>query len=226
MPLAAPLRARSQFRPARQVRRLALTGLLAALVVAVVPGTAGAATPYGTNLVKNPGAENGLTNWDGFNDPSTRKYGSGGLGYPSKQQRDRIGGGKRMFTAGAFVPAFSACGELEQTIRLNGINGAIDSGKVKVRLKGWMATSGAADLTANVLLLFRDGQNHSNGLSVKQIGGSATTTNEVYRSIDKSRKLPKGARILRIKLFVSGSAMEGGACEVAWDKLSVVITRV
>jgi hypothetical protein len=222
MPLNAPSRALA--RPARQARRLALTGLLAALVVALVPGTAGAATPYGTNLVKNPGAENGLTKWSGFNDPSTRKYGAGGLGYPSKQQRDRIGGGTRMFTAGAFVPAFSACGELEQTIRLNGISGSIDSGKVKVRLKGWMATSGAADLTANVLLLFRDGQNHS--VSVNGIGGSATTTNEVYRSIDKSRKLPKGTRILRLKLFVSGSAMENGACEVAWDKLSVVITRV
>lgn len=224
MPLAVPLRARARFRPARQVRRLALTGLLAALVVAVLPGTAGAATPYGTNLVKNPGAENGLTNWDGFNDPSTRKYGSGGLGYPSKQQRDRIGGGKRMFTAGAFVPAFSACGELEQVIRLKDIGGAIDSGKVKVRLKGWMATSGAADLTANVLLLFRDGQNHN--VSFNGIGGSATTTNEVYRSIDKSRKLPNGTRILRLKLFVSGAGMENGACEVAWDKLSVVISRV
>lgn len=221
MSLAAPVRAHARVRPAR---RLALTGLLAALVVGLLPGTAAAATPYGTNLVKNPGAENGLASWSGFNDPATRAYGSGGLGYPSKQQRNRIGGGSFMFTAGDFVPAFSACGELEQTIRLKGIAGAIDGGRVKVRLKGWMSTSGAADLTANVLLLFRDGENHS--VAVNGISGSATTTNEVYRSVDKSRKLPKGTRILRLKLFASGSGAEGGACEVAWDKLSVVISRV
>lgn len=221
MSLAAPVRAHA---PARPARRLALTGLLAAMVVALLPSTAAAATPYGTNLVKNPGAENGLTSWSGFNDPATRTYGAGGQGYPSTQQRNRISGGSRMFTAGQFVPAFGACGELEQTIRLKGIGGAIDAGNVKVRLKGWMATSGAADLTANVLLLFRDAENHS--VAVNGISASATTTNEVYRSVDKGRKLPTGTRILRLKLFASGSGVDGGACEVAWDKLSVVISRV
>lgn len=189
-----------------------------------MPGTASAATPYGTNLVKNPGAENGLANWDQFADPKTRPYGKGGLGYPSTAERNRIGGGTRMFTAGAYQDAFGGCGDLQQTIRLKDIGGSVDAGRVKVRLKGWMATSGAADLTAHIDLYFRDKDNHP--VAVNGITRSATTTNEIYRKVDASRTLPKKTRILRVHLWASGDGVDSGhACEVAWDKISVVLTR-
>src|SRR5688572_434949 len=179
-----PTPATPSVRRASSARRVAFTGLLAAGLLALAPGGASAATPYGTNLVKNPGAENGLQNWSQFNDPKTRAYGPGGNGYPSTSERNRIGGGSRMFTAGSYNPGLGQCGELEQVFNLQGIGGAIDQGRVKAKLVGYAATSGAADLTVHIDLFFRDADNHS--VASNGIQRSFTTTNEVYRKVDTS----------------------------------------
>ena len=104
------------------------------------------------------------------------------------------------------------------------LGGAIDQGKVKVRFKGFAATSGAADLTVHLDLYFRDSENHS--VASNGIERSFTTTNEIYRKVDVTRTLSKRTRKLNVHLWVSGDGVDSGhACEAAWDKLSVKLIR-
>lgn len=225
MPLA-PVRSHAANRPTRQARRLALTGLLAAAVLALAPAGASAATPYGTNLVKNPGAENGLTGWEVFPDQGaqSRTYGGAGLGYPSTADRNSIGGGSRFFTVNPKVltPGWD-CGDLQQTIKITGLNSSIDSGKVKVKLKGYAGTNGAGDINAHLDLYFRDANNHQ--VAVNGIEKTASSTNENYVRFLVTKTLPKNTRQLRVHLWGDGSSTEGGNCQVFFDKISVVLVR-
>jgi len=205
-------------------RLLALTGLLAATALfAVPPLGAAAATPYGTNLVTNGGAENGLTGWVPFGNATSRSY-DGTPGFPSKAERNRIGGSSRFFYAGAYE--FDACGDLQKAWTLKGIGSTIDAGKVKVRLQGYAATNGAADLFAHVDLYFRDADNHQT-LSSSGIKRKVTQTDQKYVRIDVTKTLPKHARKLRLHLWADGAAVESsGDCAAFWDKLSVTLIRV
>ena len=205
-------------------RLLALTGLLTATALfAVPPLGAAAATPYGSNLVKNGGAENGLSSWDPFGNATTRTY-DGTPGFPSKAERNRIGGSSRFFYAGAYE--LGTCGDLQQSWTLKGIGSTIDAGKVRVRLQGYAATNGAADLFAHVDLYFRDADGEQT-LSSSGIKRKVTQTNQKYVRIDVTKTLPKHARKLRLHLWADGAAAESsGDCAAFWDKLSVTLTHV
>ena len=203
-------------------RLLALAGAVALLAaVAAPPLAVSAATPYGSNLVKNGSAENGFTSWETFGSPKTVKYGSSGLGYPSKSAANAIGGGQKFFSSGPYE--LGACGDLQQTIKLKGIGSSIDQGKVKVRFKGYAATNGAADINAHLDLYFRDAENHQ--VSSNGIERTASSTNEQYRSYSVTRTLPKHTRQLRVHLWADGSSTESGDCQTAFDKISVTLIR-
>ena len=206
----------------RRARTLALTGLLAATALVALPPLAASATSYGVNLVKNGGAENGTSGWETFLNPSSHKYGSSGLGFPSKTTSNQIGGGSRFFYAGPLDTGLQECGDLQQQWTLSGIGSEIDKGHVKVRLRGYAGTNGAADLNAHLDLYFRDSQNHqvaSNGITK-----TATSTNEHYVRYDVTKTLSKHTRILRIHLWADGDAtISSGDCQAFWDNLSVVL---
>lgn len=187
------------------------------------PLGAAAATPYGSNLVKNGSAENGLTSWLPFADATTAKYGSAGLGFPSKAKSNAIGGGARFFHAGQYDNGLGTCGDLQQTISLKGIGSSVDAGKVKVRFRAYAGTNGASDINAHTDLYFRDAENHN--VSSNGITKTASSTNEQYRAYDVTRTLPKHTRILRVHLWADGDSTIGGSCQAFWDKLSVVLTR-
>jgi hypothetical protein len=213
--------------PARG-RRLGLYGvLIATLAMAVSPLQVAAATPYDTNLVKNGGAQHGLNNWDTFPDGDfrTQSYGASGLGFPSQSASNAIGGGSKFFYAGPYDNAYGTCGDAQQEWTLTGIGSAIDGGHVKVVLKGYHGTSGAADLNAHTDLYFRNASNHS--VAVNGITRTATNTNEQYVSINTSRKLPNHTRILRLHLWADGDAtLTSGDCRTFWDKLKVTLKYV
>ena len=107
-----------------------------------------AATSYGTNLVKNGGAENGLTGWETFpsGDFQVRTYGPAGFGFPAKSQSTKIGGGTHFFYAGTYDNVYGTCADAAETFTLTGIGTAIDTGHVAVRLRGYVATNGAANV--------------------------------------------------------------------------------
>jgi len=207
---------------------LAIAGvLMATTLVAITPLEVAAATPYGVNLVQNAGAENGLRHWETFpsGDFRTHTYGTSGLGFPSKSTARSIGGGTHFFYAGPYDTPFGTCGDANQAWTLKGIGAAIDSGHVKVTLKGYAGTNGAADLDAHLDLYFRDSQNHS--VASNGITRTVAGTNEQYQPIRASRVLPKKTRILRVHLWADGAATVSSAdCQAFWDNISVVVKPV
>ena len=73
-----------------RIRRVLLAGSMSVALVAVAGPASAANTPYGTNLVKNPGAQSGnasssgngvvsIPRWDTFANMTVVKYGTSGL---------------------------------------------------------------------------------------------------------------------------------------------------
>jgi hypothetical protein len=215
------------FRRSARSSTLAMAGVLLAVLATTTPLEAAAATPYGVNLVKDAGAENGLAHWDTFpsGDFRTQTYGASGLGFPSKRTAKSIGGGTHFFYAGPYDGTYGTCGEATQEWTLTGLASPIDSGHVKVYLKGDVGTNGSPLINAHLDLFFRDAQNHpvaSNGIT-KTVSG----TNERYQLISASKVLPSKTRILRLQLSADGDAtVSSGDCQAFWDNLSVVLKRV
>ncbi len=207
--------------PARLTR---IAGLVfAATLLAAAPLQAASPTPYGVNLVKNAGAENGLNSWDTFLAFKTHKYGASGHGLPSTHASHQIGGGTHFFYSGDYDIAYSGCPEADQTIKLKGIGSAIDKGHVKVFLNVYAGTDGAGDIHAHVDLSFRNSNNHS--VSGSDFHKQASSTNEQYKHLTASKVLTPGTRTLRVHLYADGADVTGG-CYAFWDKVSVKIKHV
>lgn len=207
-------------------RILALAGtLMAAALVLITPLDVAAATPYGANLVKNAGAESGLSHWDTFANFTTHKYGAPGFGFPSKANAQTFNGGTHFFYSGLYDNGLGTCGDASQEFHLSGIGSAIDSGHVKVFLKGRAGTNGSPQITAHLDLYFRNSENHqvaSNGIT-----RSVSGTNEKMKAISASKILSRKTRILRVHLWADGDAtISSGDCAAFWDKISVVIKHV
>src|SRR5262249_32960006 len=156
--------------------RLAALAATASILLAASPAAASTATPYGTNLVHNPGAEAGpvtatgnIPSWETESNAAVVKYGTSG--YPTKNQSSSCGGGSKFFGAGPYDSVFDRCGDAQQTIDLRGRGSAIDAGKVRVSFSGRVGATGGA--TAHLDLYFRNANNHGvavNGLSVSVAG--------------------------------------------------------
>jgi hypothetical protein len=214
------------FRRRIHARTTVLAGmLLAGTLIAGMPLEVAASTGYGTNLVKNGGAESGLTHWDTFLNFKTHKYGASGSGYPSTHASNNIGGGTRFFTSGQYDDANGACPEAEQTILLTGIGSAIDNGHVKVHLSVYAGTNGASDINAHVRLLFRtSGSPHS--VSGNDFHRKASSTGEHYKHLSASKILSRHTRTLILKLQADGESTVTGGCQAFWDKVSVKLEHV
>lgn len=203
--------------------------LLASAALAVTPASALARTAYGSNLVKNPGAQSGsasssgngvvsIPRWDTFANMTVVRYGTSG--FPSVGRGNAIKGGTKFFSAGRLDPGLGQCGQAEQVIVLSGRSSLVDSGRIRVRFSGKVAASGPA--VAHIDLLFRDANNHSvgsNGIQ-RTVQGSGTT----FRSISASRILPKRTRLLRVKLWADG--VDSGYCKAYFDNIKVTISKV
>lgn len=206
-----------------------LVAALAAATLAASPVGAASSTPYGTNLVKNPGAQEGsasgngngvvsIPRWDTFLNFTVVRYGTSG--FPSTRRGNAIGGSTKFFSAGRYDPAYGQCGDAEQVITLRGRSSLIDSGRIRVSFSGKVAASG--DAVAHLDLLFRDSNNHSvgsNGIQ-RTVQGSGSR----FRSIAASRILPKGTRKLRVKMWADD--VESGYCKAYFDNIRVRIYKV
>ncbi len=189
-----------------------------AAVLAAAP--ASAATAYGENLLKNPGAESGspgavVPRWETDTDFKVVPYGSTGV--PSKKQGKAIDGGEQLFSTGPYSVNFDACGSGLQFITITRRNKDIDSGKVKITLSGYLGTKSISD-SATVTVQFRDGNNHQIGSRQLTIGPVSTAGKLLEDSA--SRKVPAGTRILRVQLL--GNTVEQ-TCDAFFDNLSVVL---
>lgn len=199
-----------------------LGAALAIVATAMSSGSAAAAaaTPFGENLVKNPGAEAGgvgtnVPNWEISPDFAVGAY--GGAGMPSKKQGNAIGGEKQLFSTGPYVVNFDTCGSALQFIKLKNVSGPIDSGNVRVTVSGFLGTKTKAD-TAYVSLQFRDGNNEQIGANLDI---SASTKGKMS-SKTKSKAVPKGTRILRVQL--QGDLL-AQTCDAFFDNVSVILDQ-
>jgi hypothetical protein len=179
---------------------------------------AAAATPFGKNLVRNPGAEAGGTgtnvpDWEIDPDFSVGAY--GGAGMPSKKQGKNVGGEKQLFSTGPYIINFDTCGSARQAIKLKKISGDIDSGSVSVTVSAAMGTK-TKDDTASVILQFRDGNNHQVGSNL--VINASTTSKMVEKS--KSKVVPRRTRAINVLL--QGSVLNA-TCDAFFDNVSVVL---
>lgn len=205
-----------------------LVALLATATLAASPVSA-ASTPYGTNLVRNPGAQDGsasssgngvvsIPRWETFANMTVVRYGTSG--FPSTSKGNAINGSTKFFSAGRYSTTNGSCGDAQQVIFLTGRGSLIDSGRIRVSFSGKVAAAG--DVTAHLDLYFRDSRNHSvgsNGIQ-KQVQGSGNT----FRSISASRTLPDGTRQLRVHLWADG--VDSGYCKAYFDNIRVTISKL
>jgi hypothetical protein len=206
---------------------LASSAIVFAVLLSAAPAAA-ATTPFNTNLVRNPGAEKALANppWDVFPDGAfvRHKYGPSGFGFPPKSEGTRIGGGVYFFTS-KLDNVFNECGDAKQDIVLTGIGGKIDTGHVKVQIRAFAATNGAAEMTANFDLQFFNSEHHTDNIATFGLKRHATSTNETYRTLQGSKVLPKHTRIVQVHLYETPSDGSVG-CQASWDNVSVVLLHV
>ncbi len=215
--------------PRRATRRSFHAVVVGALLAAVVIGSpvAAASTPLKRNLVKNPGAQAGISRWETFppSDFTTHAYGPPGFGFPSKAASHAIGGSSLFFYAGLYDYGYGTCGDAQQAIRLRHLGSAVDRGHIKVTFTGYAGTNGGASITAHTDLYFRDGRNHS--VSKNGFTRSFTSTNEQYERVWGSTKLPRKTRILRVHLWADGDdTTTSGDCQAFWDNIKVTLKRV
>jgi len=206
---------------------VAMGVVVIALLTSASPLLAAGSTPYGKNLVRNAGAQSGLTRWQTFPpaDFKTHAYGKPGYGFPSKAAAKAIGGGTRFFYAGLYDDSYGTCGDAQQQWKLKGLGSAIDHGDVKVKLKGYAGTNGSPLITAHLDLYFRDAQNHT--VAKNGITRAVSGTNERYQRLQGATVLPERTRILRLHLWADGDGtVSSGDCQAFWDNLSVVVKHV
>ena len=209
--------------------RLAALAAVASLLLAASPAGAAVATPYGTNLVHNAGAQDGpassngqhavsIPSWDTFANMTVVRYGTSG--FPTTSQSARFAGGTKFFSTGPYSDTFGQCGDAQQTITLRGRASVIDAGKVRVTLSGRVGAAGAA--TAHFDLYFRNAENHQ--VSVNGLATSISGTGRTLPAVQHTRILPRNTRLLRVHLWADG--VDSGYCKAWFDKVKVVITKV
>jgi len=208
----------------------ALFGMALGLLLAATPACAITPTPFGVNLVKNPGAEAGtassdghatvfVPHWETFAGSTVVKYGQSG--FPTHVEGNRIHGGHQFFSSGDYDNGLGTCGDFRQSIVLKGIGSAVDNGHVKVTFKARVGTDGDADV-AHADLYFRDSNNHTVGFN--GITRTKTVTSNALDLVKGSHVLPKHTRQLNVHLWADNVSAD--YCNAYFDNISVVISHV
>jgi hypothetical protein len=200
----------------------------------IAGGTASAATrtPWNRNLVKNPGAEAGYASPDGYATVSIPKWSPyygftvvryGELDFPTVAESQRIGGGSQFFAAGVADPDTGDCGFSQQWIQIKGRNAAIDAGRVRITVSGYVASYGVQvdpAIISAVMATAKDPMAGFAALETDPVWG----TNSIFRKVQKSMILPAGTRW--IKFGLTGYGHEGGYCDAYFDKISLKLRLV
>src|SRR3954451_13989125 len=148
-------------RHSRAVRAFLLGLLLADVMLTASPASAATATPFNTNLVKNPGGEQGagtngysqvdIPHWVSENSSFTVvRYGA--PGFPKMAESQRIHGGKKFFACGDAV----SLGHRKQRITLVGRTTLVNNGHIRAILSARIASYDGQQDSGFVQMSFRD----------------------------------------------------------------------
>jgi hypothetical protein len=214
------------------VLTLAVAGLLAAIPTAEA-AAAHPPTPYGVNLVRNPGAEDGHATDGESTIPIPHWKVTGGYGtvvrygtprFPSKATSSGIHGGDKFFTCGESTVE----GTIRTRISLIGRGAAIDGGHVTAVLRARIATAlsppdegwvSAEFLTApgpgGIQLLF-DTINTAHVIA----------SDDVFKLRTAAKRLPAGTREIDVDL--NGLRVGNGDtyCDAYFDNIELRLKHV
>lgn len=211
---------------ARSRIRLALIAVTSASAL-LWSGPVGASspTPYGTNLVKNPGAESGaasstIPHWDPFLNFAVVTYGTSG--YPTHHKGNQIGGQSKFFTTGAYDDIYSDCGDAHQNVPIKGRGAAIDSGHVKLSASVQRYTGGTRAL-GYLQINFEDSQHNGIGAPAFVPMRGLINDTKWFKQFG-SHKLPHGTRNLDLRLYSAPTA--SNECGAVFDNLVAKLTHV
>ena len=208
----------------------ALTVVAVGLVIASPAGQilAASQTPYGVDLLRNPGAEVGtgtagytvvpIPGWTtGDGNFTVVRYGA--PGFPPRSEAQRIHGGHKFFSCGENTDT----GVIFQTIKLVGRKADIDAGKVRISIHARIATYGTqADegwVEAYLLDSLAIGSVPAVGRDIST--SRATATNGTFVARKVNAPVPKHTRFVEVMLY--GVRAEGTYCDVYFDNIDVRI---
>jgi hypothetical protein len=206
----------------RTTRLLIIAGMVVALGASLPAGASAAhATPFGENLLVNPGAEDGsgtigyttvpIPGWAPVNQATVVRYGS--AGFPTRAESDRIHGGRKFFSCGK-----SGGGVINQTVRIRGRNTSIDTGHMQLRVKGRIATYDSQTDAGRIQVIPLKGtQDTIDQLSTPTVSASGG----IFKTVSLTVTAPPLTRYVLIRLY--GQTVEGDYCDAYFDKVSLVI---
>lgn len=208
----------------RVVLGTSLAVIAAILLIGIVPVVATQRTPYGSNLVKNPGFEAGQATdgtvpiavpyWEVGGNSTVVKYGTSG-GFPTAGEGRRISGGKQFFTIGA--PTRHGCSTFaRQEIFIHGRDARIDSSHVLLNVKAHLGTYDSQSDTAELTV-------YSGTSTTPLVLLTQTATNDRLVLSTARLVLPPGTRSLVMYLSAEHAV---GYCDANFDNVSMKLAHV
>ncbi len=197
-----------------------------AAVVFALAANAAMAQQYGTNLLVNPGAEQGpaspngstlvnIPGWDTFGDGFTVvAYGT--AGFPTSFP----GSGRNFFVGGADSQFSTA----SQTINLNALAGDIERGGVAFQLSAQLGGAGSQDDSASITLLWLNAAGNSIGTS-GLLGPLAGERGNQTRLLTRSTQglIPPQTKSVVLVLFMARNV--GTFNDASADNISLTLTQ-
>ena len=214
-------------RPHRSSTSVSIAVSLAVGLSVLLSGGVGGATPtpYRTNLVVDPSAEQAahsdgytvvpIPGWTQTSNFTAVPYGTSG--FPTVEEGQRIKGGKLFFAGGPNTSSSSA----SQRIAIVGRNAAIDRGRVRVTVGAWLAGWDGQTDSAQVVVRFL----RSDGSLIATLRtASVSATDNVFFRKTASRVAPAKTRILEVVLLARRG--QGTYNDGYFDKIDVRIVPV
>lgn len=158
------------------------------------------------NLLRNPGAEDGVDSWSGGPIESLAEGECDGLGPRS---------GQRYFAVGGMCEDVADLGIATQAVSLALWTGQVDDGEATARMRGWLKNWGGDDIPS-MGLRFLDGDDTELGELVPVEVNSTDWT-----EVDELAAVPSGTRSIEVRLL--GEHHAGDDNDAYFDDLSLTL---
>ncbi len=156
------------------------------------------------NLLRNPGAEDGVDSWDGGPIESLADGECDGI--PPRS-------GQRYFAVGGMCEPLAEVGVATQAVSLTLWTGQVDSEEATARLRGWMRNWGGSDVPS-MGMRFLDGDD----IELGEMAPEEFNATE-WTELDRSVSVPAGTRSIEVRLI--GTHASGDDNDSYFDDLEL-----
>ena len=156
------------------------------------------------NLLRNPGAEEGIDRWEG-----------GPIEALAEGECDGIAprSGLRYFAVGGMCEPLADVGIATQEVSLSLWTGQVDDGEASARLRGWLRNWGGSDVPS-MGMRFLDEE----GTELAELSPVAVNSTE-WTEVDESVEVPAGTRSIEVRLI--GTHSSGDDNDAYFDDLEL-----